>query len=545
MTPIDHDHNFFGRQNILELLRKRMAGLKDGYRQNVALLGSRTIGKTAIVQKLIADHDDPQIFILYLDLESRDLHYFTRQFTKGLLYHFAKANALALNEDLKLLCASCREAIPQTVAAVEAIEAQGPQAKPGEVYAALLGLPDTFCAETGKSLVLILDEFQNLENFEVPEVFAELGRRIMTQKNCLYIVTSSYHAKARAILSEKLSLLFGNFEVIPVLPFDTTAGQQMMDHHLAGIKIGLQLKNFMADFTGGHPLYINILCQELIYLCGVYGQKEIYAPILTQAIEGLVFNPWGVLSRHFDLMIHELCRGKSEGPLSSVLIAMADGKHRVTDLAESLELKPYQVTPRVNALLLTDIIDKNGNYYHIKDKLFRYWIKYVYERRLRSIDMEPGKGRKLFKEEISRAVNDFQMVARKDLAARMTDLLHKFDNESFDLSGRRYKLSMFRDITPVKLRLGAGNFFDAISAQGEDGRWLVVLKKDPVNESDLNAFIEEMKKMSPKPQRCVIVSLSGLDDNARIRALQEKLWVWNEEEVNALMHLYDQPYIVR
>ena len=42
-----------------------------------------------------------------------------------------------------------------------------------------------------------------------------------------------------------------------------------------------------------------------------------------------------------------------------------------------------------------------------------------------------------------------------------------------------------------------------------------------------------------------MVSLSGLDDSAKVRALQEKLWVWNEEEVNSLMHLYDEPYIVR
>ena len=244
-------------------------------------------------------------------------------------------------------------------------------------------------------------------------------------------------------------------------------------------------------------------------------------------------------------MVHELCRDKPQGPLSCVLIAMAQGKHRVADLAAYLPLKASQAAQRVNTLLAADIIEKNGNYYHIKDKLFRYWIKFVYERRLRAMDLENGKSRKLFKEEIIKAVNDFQMIARKDLATRMTDLLHKFDSEAFELAGRRYKLAMFKDITPVKLRLGAGNFIDAINAAGEEGRWLVVLKKDPVHENDLNAFLEEMKKMTPRPQRCVIVSLSGLDDNARIRALQEKLWVWNEEEINTLMRLYDEPYIAR
>jgi hypothetical protein len=545
MTLIDHDHNFWGRQNTLEVLRKRMSGLKEGYRQNVALLGSRYIGKTAILQKLLTEHDDKDIFLLYLDIESRNFGHFSRQYTKSLLYHFLKSHGVPLHEDLKLLCASSRELIPLTVNSIEAIEEFVSLGKIEDAYRALLDLPDVFCGETGKFVVLIFDEFQNLENFGIGDVFTSLGQQIMTQKKCLYVVTSSYQETARDILSEKLSLLFGNFEIITVGPFDLNVSQQLIDRHLDGLKVGLQLKSFIADFTGGHPLYINILCQELICLCGVHRQQEIYAPIVTQAVENLVFNPWGVLSRHFELMMSELCRGKAEGATACVLIALADGKHRVTDLAPHLNLKSTQISQRINALLAADIVEKNGNYYHIKDKLFKYWIKYVYERRLKSIDLETGKSRKTFKEEINRAVNDFQMTSRKDLSTRMIDLLNKFDNEAFELGGRKYKLSTFRDISPVKMRLGAGNFLDAISAQGEEGRWLIVLKKDPVHESELGFFLEEMKKMTPKPQRCVIVSLSGVDDNAKIRALQEKLWVWNEEEVNALMHLHDEPYIVR
>ena len=82
------------------------------------------------------------------------------------------------------------------------------------------------------------------------------------------------------------------------------------------------------------------------------------------------------------------------------------------------------------------------------------------------IDLEMGRSRKQFKEEINKALNDFGMVARKDLSVRMADLMHKFDNESFVLCGRRYKLSAFRDIKVLKFRTGAGNYFDAISAHG-------------------------------------------------------------------------------
>jgi DNA-binding transcriptional regulator GbsR (MarR family)/GTPase SAR1 family protein len=546
MNLIDIDHNFYGRRSVLEILKKRVMGLKEGYRQNVALLGDRYIGKTSLLHRLMSQMEEEDIFFIYLDLENRDFDYFATQFTKSLLYNYLKKeNMSLLQEDLKLLCIACKDRLPRTVFLVQAIADLTTQGKMFEAYHMILSLPEVMTQETGKSVVLIFDEFVHLENFNIPEVFVELGKRIMTQKNCLYIVASSFPQKTETILSEKLSLLFGNFEIIPLGSFNFSEAQGLADYNLEGVKIGLQLKNFMADFTGGHPLYINLLCQELICLSGVYVQDEIYAPIVTQAIENVIFNQWGVISRHFELLMNTLTVGKSAGLTVALLGALAQGKHKISDLSESLQLKSSQVNPRVNALQGSNIIERNGNYYHIKDKLFSYWIKYVHQRRLRVIDLEAGRSRKQFKEEINRALNDFSMVARKDLSVRIVDLMHKFDNESFVLCGRRYKLTAFRNIKVLKMRLGTGNYFDAISAESQEGLWLMILKKDPVHDNDLNGILEEIKKLDPRPSRSVIVSLSGLDENAKVRALQEKLWIWDEDQLNSLMHLFDEPIIIR
>jgi hypothetical protein len=546
MNLIDFDHNFYGRVSVLEVLKKRVMGLKEGYRQNVALLGDRYIGKTALLHRFMSQMEEQDVFFIYLDLENRDFDYFALQFTKSLLYNYLKKENLSpLQEDLKLLCLAAKDRLPRTVFLVQAIVDLTAQGKTLEAYRMILSLPEVMTQETGKSVVLIFDEFGHLENFGIPEVFAELGKRIMTQKNCLYIVASSSPRQTETILSEKLSLLFGNFETIALGPFNFSEAQGLIDHNLEGVKIGLYLKNFMADFIGGHPLYINLLCQELICLSGVYAQHEIFAPIVTQAIENVIFNPWGIISRHFELQMNTLTVGKSAGLTVALLGALAQGKHKISDLGTSLQLKTPQVNSRIKALQDSNIVERNGNYYHIKDKLFSYWIKYVHQRRLRIIDLEAGRPRKQFKEEINKALNDFGMVARKDLSVRVADLMHKFDNESFMLCGRRYKLSIFRDIKVLKLRIGIGNYFDAISAQSQEGGWLVVLKKDPVHDNDLNGILEEIKKLDPKPLRSVIVSLSGLDENAKLRALQEKLWIWDEDQLNSLMHLFDEPIIVR
>jgi len=545
MNLIDFDHNFYGRRGVLDILKKRVMGLKEGYRQNVALLGNRYIGKTALLQRLMIQMEEDDVFFLYLNLENRDFDFFASQFTKSLLYNYLKKENLPLQEDLKLICAEARNRLPRTVFLVTAIDDLTSQGKHLEAYHMILSLPEIFTQETGRSVVLILDEFNYLEDFNIPEVFAELGKRIMTQKNCLYIVASSAPQQSQTILSEKLSLLFGNFETISLEAFNFNEAQGLIDHNLDGVKIGLHLKNFLADFTGGHPLYINLLCQELICLSGVHGQDEIYAPIVTQTIENVIFNPWGVISRHFELQINALVNGKCASATMAVLGALAEGKHKVSDLSEILKFKASQITSRLGALQEANIIERNGNYYHIKDKLFGYWIKYVYQRRMRVIDLELGRSRKQFKEEITRALNDFGLVARKDLSTRIADLMHKFDNESFVLCGRRYKLTTFSDIKPLKLRVNAGNYVDAIQAQGLEGTWLIVLKKDLIHDTDLSGILEEIKKLEPKPSRSVIVSLSGLEENAKVRALQEKLWIWDEDQLNRLMHLFDEPIIVR
>ena len=40
---------FFGREEVLDLFNKRVAALKDGYRQNIALTGQSLSGKSSII----------------------------------------------------------------------------------------------------------------------------------------------------------------------------------------------------------------------------------------------------------------------------------------------------------------------------------------------------------------------------------------------------------------------------------------------------------------------------------------------------------------
>lgn len=537
------DH-FCGRKDVLDLIRKRVSGLKEGYRQNLALVGSRHIGKSSILLKFLNDFDDCGVVPVYLDLEGRDLHYFVSKTARSILFRYARMRGIAVEDDLASLVRSVRTHIPRTadgaLAAMDFLE----KGKMEEGYKAVLLLPDILAQEAGLACVFILEEFHEIDAFGVNEAFGILADVITTQKGCLFIITSSCEDAARRILADKLTLLFGNFEIVMVTPFDLKASHHFIECRMADVRMGLHLRNFLADFTGGRPLYLDLLMRELINLGAIYKQQEIYVPLVVQAVENLVFSRWGALSRHFELMVDHLCAVRANRAAVDVLFALANGVHKINDMVVFLGAKRGHVIKKLNELVAQDVVERNGTYFLIKDKLFRYWIKYVLQRRVRSVDMEPFAQIRPFKDEVNRAINDFLATSRKDFSARMTELVRCFENEVLTLRGNLYKLPVFRDVKALKIKSRGGNSFDALEAQSEDGPWLLVLRKDRVAEGDIHAVAEEARKMGIHSRRCVIVSLAELEDSARLRALEERMWIWNEAELNSLTNLYDKPYIV-
>jgi hypothetical protein len=535
---------FYGRAEIVGQLRRRVADLKEGYRQNMALLGSLYVGKTTVLQEFLASFDDSAIIPAYLDLENRDVNYLASKLIRSIFYHYSRSKGLPLHEDANLLAESVRPHLPLSVGQASEVRALIEKGNIAGAYDALISLPEVFTQESGLFCIVILDEFQAMNDFGVTAAFRKLADRIATQKRCLYIISSSYEEQAKKILSEELTLLFGNFELISIEPFDLKTSQGFIETRMGLVKMGLQLRNFLADFTGGSPLYLDMLLQELINLSSIYKQQEIYAPLVVQAVENMVFSRWGALSRHFELIINSICGGRSNRLVTDLMIGLANGSHKAKDLVDLLGAKPYPVTQKLNYLVEEDIVERNGSYYHIKDKLMRYWVKYVFQKRIRAIEIEPGRLKKEFKDELTRALSEFQVVSRKDLSSRITELLYCFDNELLSLQGRKYRLPTFRDVKVLKMRQRGGNLVEVLQAETAEGPWLLVLRKDPLAESDINAVAEEARKMGVRPRRCVIVSLSDLEDGVKLRALEERMWVWNEAELNSLMSLYDKPYIV-
>ena len=113
MSIIELDR-FYGRKSVLDLLKRRVLDLRDGYRQNIAFVGLRHTGKTMMLERFIADLDAPDIITIYVDLENADLNHVFYKFAGSILFHFARNKGLPLNDDLNLLLKTTETHLPRT-----------------------------------------------------------------------------------------------------------------------------------------------------------------------------------------------------------------------------------------------------------------------------------------------------------------------------------------------------------------------------------------------------------------------------------------------
>jgi len=538
-------NNFFGRSQILETLKKRVSHFKEGYRQNLALIGDEFSGKTSIIKQFLSDFHDEQTLPIYLEFKSEEFEYFAHKFLGGLLYNFLKSKNLQPKDDLDYLIGISKPLIPRTVEQIKKIKSELDNDKVTEAYRNLLNLPEIFIAETGKFCLIIIDEFQRLQEMKISNPFGELGKKIVSQRNCMFIFVSSVEAKAKQILSEDLSLLFGNFEIINVGSFDVKTSQDFIEQVLKGIKIKPEYKNFLANFTGGQPFYLKLFSEQLSCLVREEFTEEATLPLLVKCMQQVLFDDWGLLNRHYSNCIENLISGKNNRIYLSILLSVADGNRKIKEIMSSVHKNKKDISQKINRLIELNLIARNVNTYYIPDKTFNFWLLQVFQKKLESVGQDLKSLGLQFRNKTDELIRGFVQISEKDTQERIVELFNLFTTESLQLNGHRYRFSNFRDVKPIVFGHPDNEPLKGAIAYSNDYLWFILLKEDRFVEEDVLLFLAECRKRRSSPQRRIIISLGETDSNAKLRALKEKIWVWSLTDLNTVLNLYNRPFITK
>jgi len=550
--PVHSDQICFGRAELLDRLLRRAVGLTAGYRQNLALIGPPGIGKSTILQRaveLLKQH--PPLLPVALHLrEGSTLAEFAEQFGSTLLYRYwtdlrpAGAGRDA-PQTFEALARVCQPYLPKTTALL----AQGlARARRGHVSAltALFEAPGQLRKESGRLCVIFLDEFHRLSAWGGSKSYAALSRQVVVQQETMYVLASSAVEEARRVLRDRLAVLFGHFEIIPVEPFDPATSVRFLTE-LGGLtRLGLPTVIALADLAEGDPGTLAQIARAL----PARGQAtDDDVPL---ALTALLFQPTGALARQCQEALARLPLRRRAAVLP-VLSAVAQGHHRMIAIAAATGRTVTDVTRAVRTLAEHGLVTRRGVFCAVSRRLLRLWLQAAYPIQQGPVHLEAAVAEQVFAESVRAWLSQVTSRAPQQVLETVAEVMRRFQNELVELHGRRVRLPKFDVHTllvpgapraVVGQRLRPEEAAPRPSGQRDDTRWLCVPYTAAVREGDAVALIQALRHAAKPWTRRLVIALEGLEVNARLLLQEHRFWVLELEDLNQLLELYGMPRLL-
>jgi len=531
---------FFGREEVLELLTKRVSALKDGYRQNVAFTGQSLAGKTSILHHFLYTIKDEEYIAIYIEIVKEPFRSFANRFIATLLYNVLSKTGSIVSADMDALMEKSRILLPKTHQAIRSINSYIDKGDTEEAYSCLLGLTSIVKEEIKMPCIVILDEFDNLEWLGVKNPFLNFGRMIMVQKDTMYIVTSSRNQAIKKILSEKLSLLFGNFEIVKISGFNPKTADDFINTRLAGYEISGDMRRFMIAFSEGVPFYLNCLVKSARSIAASRMSNYIDNDVIARAVLDEIYSSDGAIYRYLLNFILDLVDTRYRDKDIGILAAIASGKKKQQEIARSLKAKPSDISKCLTRLGELGFISKNGIFHKIDDGLLEFWLKHVYQRKKEMLVDDIFNRARLFEEEFGSYLRNYIDELNKDVRARMMELFNLFSNELVPIDSKYTRLPHF---TKVEMRTSGGSApFIAATFRGKS--WIIMPYDKWVDENDIIDYMRNVKMSGYKVSNKLVMPLAGIDENAKLLAKELKISIWDLSVANMLLELYGKKRLV-
>jgi predicted transcriptional regulator len=356
----------------------------------------------------------------------------------------------------------------------------------------------------------------------------------------MYIVSSSRNQVFKKILSEKLSLLFGNFEIVKVSGFDTEGAKRYIETHVSGFELDAALKRFLIAFTDGNPFYLDHILKRSKEIAHERMTNFIDSDIAVEVIIDLIYNANGVIHQYLLNFLLDLIDTKYKDRYLTILVSIASGRNKLSEISRNIRSKQADVSKDLLELSQLGFIQKSGVFYKIDDVVLAFWLKSVYQRRKEILVDGIFNRNDIFVSEMKRYLSDFLTESEKNTTARIAQLFNEFSNELVQIDARHIKLPHFTKVE-VKESLLQKEF---IAATFRGSSWLVQAYEEPVRESDIIDYIRNIKSSDYKIANKLIIPLRGMDENAKLLAKELKISIWDLATLNGLLGFYGKIRIV-
>ncbi len=531
--------DFFGRQEIIDLILKRANALRSGYRQNIAIIGHQQLGKTSVLRQFLHIFREPEVLCIYVEIKIQALDYFVEQFIRSLLFQFLiQKQDVAAGESLARLAEKAAPSIPLTVQRIHDIIHLLKQRHPEEAYSKLFELTSVIKQETGKYCIVILDEFHRLGEFGVKNAFSDFGKRIMVQKDTMYLLSSSSFSASRKILAEKLSLLFGNFERIYLEPFNFETSFHFLEKKITPVVLPENLKYFLVAFTDGQPFFLDTLAKRIGECSKLKNESAVSRQTVADVLLKLFFESQGVLNQFFLKTISSWTRSDSRGSHLLILAGMAKGVNKLKDISLLVRRNQRETSRQIEELIEHELILKTGVFYRFHNKLFKFWLREVYEKKELSLHGSSG-GSEEFLKHMDEMISEYDELLKMDVTDRVLGLFSQFKNEIVDFGEKKRKLPHFTEFikSASESHMVKGTAKNVI-AKGNGRCWVCKIVEERASEKEVLELVRNDAPEKRGVNTKVLVALNGADENAKLLAKEERVLTLGLSRINMLMDLF-------
>lgn len=529
---------FFGRSDILAVLDKRLDALRQGYRQNIAITGHRLTGKSSVLNQFLTSLRNSDIIPVYIEVAREPFRHFAKKFIGTILYNYLRYSGKEAKDEFEYLLKECRPHIPETTGLIEKILKDLARGDNERAYSELLNLSSALKAEAKKPCVVILDEFHNLSELGLKQPYKGFGRKIMTQKDTMYIVASSEVKAIKRILSEKLALLFGNFEQITLGGFDHATSRNFLSRKLAAVKMPPMLTDFVITFADGHPFYLDVISTKITDIMG--GAKALWVSkgAVAAAMEELLFNSSGIINQFFNNFLNSVLDQRPQ-LARDILAAVAYGNHGIRGIARWIGTTPKNVSGQILYLIERNLLSRCGSFYLFHDKVLEFWLKEVSYKRKRTLIDDMAEQSRGFTELIKSMINDFEAESYKPFDTRLIELMRAFNNERVEIDSKVHSLPRFDSVELMDDPRGT-----YILGRYGGKALLAQIRQESVNENHLLDFLGVCHAYRDSLARKILIPLVGMDSNAKLMAKESRVWIWELDGFNMVLGLFGKKKIV-
>jgi len=506
-------------------LDKRVKAFTQGYRQNIALLGNDPGEISYLLRNYLQFNKSDEITYIH----ATTAYVGRREFFKAIASSILSSYTHKLdNLDSLINCAA-----PVLSATTDFIK--DCLQKRNLSFLDALELINKFINESNRHCILIIEEFLGLEEL-FKNFYQDFSKFILLQRNCMLVLTSSYTKSAQKVLATELNLLFGNFEKVFLNENTFLNNFLYFKSRLLPINPSPFFLSFFINIIGSNITYYDFISKTIRNKYLANDEEK----TLVDIIEDKLYLPETYFFQKFIKKIDLIkFHFKDCGSVLKLLFALSEGYLRKSELTGLGIYDSKELSTRLQKLCDLNYVQNFGNIYKIKDSLFSFWLVTVFKLYFSSPILDQRQQKMLCRKKLEETITIFKEEFFKGKLKKLLQLFASFKDDTLWLGKNKYRLPLIEN---AKIISDHKRDFHLLIAEGKRIVFAGIKERN-TQENDIFEFIEKGANVKGKGVKKIFISLNALPPTVRLIAKNNKLIIWDVNEVNQLLNIYNKPII--